>query len=221
MSENDLSVVVMKLAKRQKLRQEELNGVEEFVHDVAATLASFSGNSEPLNTAAAVAYTLRGLPIVYHILQNNNNGGTGNSIATAAQLDFATNMTNRLYTIYDKTTKTSLNWATFVTSQTVVHTQSINYNCDDLSNNDFQNIVTKVSEWQIKLHTIICESNNWSGIASFPGWYSVTHILHNVGRIDWRAVASLDDYGNFLATQQWAKYFLHMLVAYTIHCAST
>jgi hypothetical protein len=199
MSTQDLSGVVSKLAKRQKLRQE-LNGAEEFVYDVAATLASSSGSSEPLSTAAAVVYTLRGLPIVYHILQNNNNGGTGNPTATAAQLDFTTNMTNRLYTIYDKTTKTSLSWATFVTSQTVVHSQSINYDCDDLSDNDFQNIVTKVSEWQFKLHAIICESNNWSGVASFPGWYSVTHVLHNVVRIDWRALASRDDYGNFLAT---------------------
>lgn len=199
LSIEDLSGVVSKLAKRQKRRQE-LNGAEEFVYDVAAAIASSSGSSEPLSSAAsAVAYTLRGLPIVYHILQNNDNGGMGNPTATAAQLEFTTNMTNRLYTIYDKTTKTSVEWATFVTSQTVNHTQSINYDCSKLTNTDYQNIVTKVSQWQFKLHAIICESNQWSGVASFPGTYPVTDVLHNVVRIDWRAIASRDDYGNFLA----------------------
>jgi hypothetical protein len=196
MSTQELSGIVSKLAKRQKKRWQN-NGAEEVFYDVAAVSMGSSGNLEQLS--AAVAYTLRGLPVVYHILQNNDNGGTGSPSATAAQLEFMTNMTNRLYTIYDKTSKTSVNWATFVTSQVLVHTQSFNYDCNGLSNNDFQTIVTKVSEWQFKLDAIICESNQWSGVASLPSYYTVTDVRHNVVRIDWRAIASRDDFGNFLA----------------------
>lgn len=194
MSRKELSGIVSKLAKRQKHR-EKPNGSEEVVYDVLTM--STNTTLEPLS--ATVAYTLKGLPVVYHILENNRNGASSNPSATAAQLDFMTNMTNHLYTIYDKATKTSVEWATFITSQVLVHTQSINYDCDYLSYNDFQTIVTKVSEWQFKLHVIICESTQWSGKASFPNSYSVTDVRHNAVRVDWRALASRDEMGNFLA----------------------
>ncbi len=188
------------LVLARPFRSPEKNGTKEVFHDVSVVSISSStlfSNVEELS--AAVSYTLRGLPVVYHILQNNNNGGTGNPSATAAQLEFMTNMTNRLYNIYDKTSKTTVQWANFVTSQVLVHTQSLNYDCDNLSYNDFYTIVTKVSEWQFKFHAIICESNQWSGVASLPSFYAVTDVRHNVVRIDWRAIASRDEFGNFLA----------------------
>jgi len=194
MSRKELSGIVSNLAKRQKLRKQS-NGSKEVVYDVFA----MSNSTTIGQLSATVAYTLKGLPVVYHILENNHNGASSNPSATAAQLDFMTNMTNRLYTIYDKTTKTSVEWATFVTSQVLVHTESINYDCHYLSYYDFQNIVTKVSEWQFKLHVIICESNQWSGIASFPNFYPATDVRHNIVRVDWRAIASRDEMGNYLA----------------------
>jgi hypothetical protein len=199
MSTKELSGIVSTLSKRQQRRREK-NGTKEVFHDVSVVSISSStlfSNVEELS--AAVSYTLRGLPVVYHILQNNDNGGTGNPSATAAQLEFMTNMTNRLYNIYDKTSKTTVQWANFVTSKVLVHTQSLNYDCDKLSYNDFYTIVTKVSEWQFKFHAIICESKQRSGKASLPSDYAITDVRHNVVRIDWRVIASRDEFGNFLA----------------------
>jgi len=147
-------------------------------------------------------YKLVDLPIVYHVLANQVSGcdnNTINSIATDAQLEFMTSMTNRLYAIYDKANQTSVQWASFVWADTLVHKESsFDSDCDNLTFLNFTNIVTKVEDWEFKFHVIICASNTWSGLSSFPFHYSPTDVRHNVVRVDYRALACHDDDGNFL-----------------------
>lgn len=150
-------------------------------------------------------YKLVNLPIVYHILANQGNAtdrcnSTASPIrVTDAQLEFMTNMTNRLYNIYDKVNQTSVQWASFVWSDTIVHNEdTFNVECNKLTVSNFTAIVTKVEDWEFKIHVIICSSNSWSGIASFPSYYSANHVRHNVIRLDYRAIACYDDLGNYL-----------------------
>eukprot|EP00978_Attheya_sp_CCMP212_P014013 scaffold35454_cov51-Attheya_sp.AAC.3 len=146
-----------------------------------------------------VEYTMRGLPLVYHILVGQSRPDTpGNPSATQKQLNFMTEMTNKLYKIYDKVSKTTIQWATFVQDQTIIHDQTYNKDCQYLLPNEVSDIVTKVDEWESKLHVIICESNEWSGVASFPFFYPVTDPQHNMVRVEYRAVACNDEDGNFL-----------------------
>ena len=198
LSKNELSVMVSTLAHKKKHRRTTEEGQHHSVDDLLKR-SKRVGSKVMRNLQTSAAYTLKGIPIVYHILMNNNNGGNGSPSATYAQLDFMTNMTNRLYKIYDKSTQITVDWATFVTSEVIIHTQTLNYDCNSLPESEFTNIVTGVNEWKFKIHTIICESNQWSGIASFPGMYGVTDPRHNAIRIDWRAMASHDEDGNFLA----------------------
>jgi hypothetical protein len=145
-------------------------------------------------------YLLVDMPIVYHILVNQNNNGIGSPSATQLQLNFMTAMTNKLYEVYDKSTLTSVNWATFVEdpSSPIEHTGTFNKDCGSLTDLEIQNIVSAAPEWQYKLHCIICESNQWSGVASFPSSYSVGNPRHNMVRVEYRAVACYDEDGNFL-----------------------
>ena len=197
MSRKEISEIVSTLSRKKHLRAQT---VEEGRHEER-------NYNRRLQTSAA--YTLQGIPIVYHILVNNNDGGTGSPSATYAQLDFMTNMTNHLYKIYDKNTTITVDWANFVTSEVIVHNQTLDYDCNSLSATEFTDIVTVVNEWKFKMHTIICESNKWSGVASFPGTYGVTDPRHNAIRLDWRAIASHDEDGNFLANSTDGKNTSH------------
>jgi len=144
-------------------------------------------------------YTLNGLPLVYHILPNQRDAkGDGNPSATDAQLEFMTQMTNQLYSIYDKNSKETIQWATFVQDQKIIHTNEINKDCNNLSNKEIAGIVESSNEWKYKLHVIICESDMWSGVASFPFMFPVDSPSHNMVRVDYRAIACYDEEGNFL-----------------------
>jgi Pregnancy-associated plasma protein-A len=118
---------------------------------------------------------------------------------TNKQRDFATNETNRLYNIYDKQSKQSIQFASFVTSDTIVHRNfTFKGDCDDLSDAQIKSIVTRAVDWQFKMHVVVCEFALFSGLASFPFDYDVTDPQHNLFRIDHRALACYDDDGNFL-----------------------
>ena len=148
--------------------------------------------------AGNAPYQLDGVPIVYHILPNNDNGGVGAPSLTEAQIDYATQTTNRLFEIYDKQTKQTVQFARFVHGGTVVHDVELNGDCGRLSLSFLAELVRTVPEWQFKFHAVVCESNESSGTASLPEFYPPDSPLHNLMRMDYRAYACFDDEGNFL-----------------------
>lgn len=92
-------------------------------------------------------YTLVDIPMVTHVLTQQHNGDTsGSPTATAAQVTFMNDMTNRLFNIYDKASQTSVQWASFVESETLYHdTLTLNKDCNDLTSTDYNNIITVCS----------------------------------------------------------------------------
>lgn len=146
-------------------------------------------------------YTLVDIPIVFHVLTAQGIAGStaGPPSATAAQLDWVVEQANKLYTIYDKPSKTSVEWASF-TRESIYHDNlSISGDCSSsLSSSDFDAIIKAAVDWQYKMHVIICESTSFSGRASFPGTYSVTNVKHNMCYVEYRALPCYDDDGNFL-----------------------
>ena len=167
------------------------------------------------NLALTPAYSLVNLPIVYHVLTGQHipkpNNPTQDAVrpsATVQQLAFMTEQTNKLYKIYDKVSKSSVQWASFVHDRTIYHNNYIfNDDCGSLS--DYNSIVTKAPEWQFKLHVIICESTKWSGVAWFPNAFAVTDVRHNVVRVEYRAVACYNDKQEFLCDQTNGKNVSH------------
>lgn len=159
------------------------------------------GLQQTTTDSTSTPYRLVGVPIVYHVLANQDNGDqSGSPFATTdAQLTYMTNMTNRLFNIYDKTTKEYVQWVSFVHDSTILHTDiELNKDCKDLDDADIAMIVGNVTEWEQKMHAVICESNKFSGSASFPNMFPVTHARHNMVKIEYRAIACYDDEGNFL-----------------------
>lgn len=148
-------------------------------------------------------YTLVDLPVVTHVLTQQDNGDTsGSPTATAAQITHFTKMTNQFFNIYDKVSQTSVQWATFVESETIYHdTLVMDKDCNSLNVTDYTNIVTAAADWQFKLHNIVCESNRFSGKASYPWNYDVTYERHNLIFTEYRAMACYDEVGNFLCDQ--------------------
>lgn len=145
------------------------------------------------------AFRLVDIPIVYHILPNQDGGGEGHPSLTDQQREHTTQMTNILFDIYDKQTKTSVQFASFATDETITHENfTVDRDCSQLSADELGSIVTKAEEWEYKIHMIVCESASFSGRANFPRMYSVDDPLHNAIRIDYRAFACYDDDGNFL-----------------------
>jgi Metallo-peptidase family M12 len=151
-------------------------------------------------------YQLVNISLVYHLLpqqgvgaevarQGNNETLRTGPIMTDAQRDFATKATNRLYQIYDKKSKQSLQFASFVTyPTTIVHDDFITTkDCTELSPGDIESIVTVVPGWEYRMHVIVCELASISGRASFPTSYIATDPQHNVAVVDYRALACYDD----------------------------
>lgn len=170
------------------------------LHDLSTMVRTLLGKNDSVHQDSyEMAYTLVDMPIVFHILSNQNNGGLGNPSLTPSQRDFAIKMTSSLYNVYDKQTKASVQFATFIANQTIHHDYvTTTKDCSDMSEDAFNSIVTQVDEWEFKFHAIVCESNQFSGRASFPTDYYVTHPLHNAILVDYRAFACHDEVGNFL-----------------------
>lgn len=180
------------------------------VKSAAASRAKIGHKGNPnflrRNLQTNPAWTLVDVPIVYHVLTQQHIPKANATLdavrpsATAAQIEFMTNMTNKLYNIYDKNSQTSVQWASFVTDQVIYHNDLIiNGDCDNaLSSSNYNSIIQDATDWQFKLHAIICESTQWSGVASFPNNYAETSVLHNMVRIEYRAVACYNEAGDFL-----------------------
>jgi hypothetical protein len=151
-----------------------------------------------VNIGSSSFYSLQDVPMVFHILVNQNNGGTGKPSLTALQRSHIINQTNKLFNVYDKKTKTSAQFATFIDGGSITHTASINKDCGNLSSSEFASVVTKATEWRFKFHVLVCETVQFSGRASFPSTFAVDHPQHNAMLVDYRAIACYDDSGNFL-----------------------
>ena len=149
-----------------------------------------------------VGYSLVGVPIVWHILTNQ---GSGRVDASDLQIDYAMNITNKLYNIYDKATGQSVQWASFTKDSVIRHTNG--YRGIDCSSSsiDFRSLVESVDNWQYKFHSFICESTQWSGVASFPNNYAPTEWRHNFFRNEFRATSCWDDGGNDLGCPENGK----------------
>ena len=111
------------------------------------------------------AYSLVGLPIVYHVLtqqhipKSNSMLDAVRPLATPVQIAFTTDKTNNFFNIYSRESKTSVQWASFTHSQTFYHGDLfLNKDCNSLTDAEYANIIQDVSEWQYKLHAINCES---------------------------------------------------------------
>ena len=161
-------------------------------------------------------YQLVNISLVYHLLPQQGIGAEivreGNNdietfppltgpIMTDAQRDFATQATNRLFQIYNKKSKQTLPFASFVTyPTTIVHDNFITTkDCSRLNANDIESLVTIVPEWESRMHVLVCELASISGLATFPSSYPVDDPQHNVLRVDYRTLACYDDRtGDFL-----------------------
>jgi Pregnancy-associated plasma protein-A len=165
------------------------------VNDFSSVVTSLLSS----NVNGGSLFRLVNIPLVYHILPNQDNGGSSSPSMTDAQRDFATQMTNKSYNIYDKKSKKSVQFASFVTDQTITHDDFVSKtDCQSLSSSDWSSIVTKADDWQFKMHVVICELGRISGFASFPRTFPATDPEHNLVRVDYRALACFDDDGNFL-----------------------
>jgi hypothetical protein len=144
------------------------------------TSSSIDGERQTTNRTH---YQLVNVPIVYHVLPNQNGGGKLKPFLTKKQEVYTTHITNQLFNIYDKQSKQSVQFIQFVTNATIIHKNiRTNVDCPSLSDEQVQKIVTKASEWQFKLHVFVCEINYWSGMATFPGTYPMTDPSHNKGK---------------------------------------
>ena len=90
--------------------------------------------------------------MVYHVLKNQ---GSGNVAANDVQLEHVTSITNTLYNIYDKSTQTSVQWATFKTHEIIRHEDRISGDCGDISRDTRREIVRRVPDWEFK----VCKPN--------------------------------------------------------------
>ncbi len=219
MSKMDLSNIVKGVATRAKAKAS--FGIASSENDeggddvgTGSEIDMDIGDLWNRNLALNPAYSLVNMPVVYHVLTGQHipkSNATLDAVrpsATAKQLAFMTEKTNELYNIYDKVSKTSVRWASFVQDQTIYHSDYIfNKDCDSLS--DYTSIVTKASEWQFKLHVIICESTQWSGVASFPNSFAITDVRQNVVQVEYRAVACYNDKKEFLCDQTNGKNVSH------------
>lgn len=147
-----------------------------------------------------VAYRMAGIPLVYHVLVNQHDGGQGSPSLTDAQLIFSTAKNNQLFQFHDRATGTTDTFITFVsdTNETKIHEKEFRKDCRDLDIIEMADLVKTVDEWEFKFHVLVCESATFSGKASFPQDYSVSSALHNAFRVDYRAFACYDEEGNFL-----------------------
>jgi hypothetical protein len=165
-----------------------------------------NGSGPPENPV----FQLVDIPVVFHVLPNQHNGGMGSPSMTQKQRDFMINKTNQLYNIYDKETKMSVQFATFVSDETIVHDDFVSFvDCGYINQVDLRSMVVKAQDWEYKFHTFICESNQFSGQAAFPRDYAVTDPLHNALLIDYRAVACYDEDGSFLCEPTNGKQVSH------------
>jgi hypothetical protein len=162
------------------------------------TKGDFFNSDKGKSQTAPTFYSLVNIPIVFHVLQNQDNGGIGQPTLTDLQRDHAIRQTNKLYNIYDKNTKTSAQFATFVNGGTIVHTDVINKDCYYLTESEFETIVTRAPEWEFKIHAVICETVETSAKSWYPQSYPVNHPKHSTMFVDYRAVACYDDENNFL-----------------------
>ena len=117
------------------------------------------GNQE-VAVAAVTCYTLVNVPVRFHILQN--------SVVNTARVNEV-----MLLHMVDALNLDYAGFATFVYNGTVV--QSTSNNCDNLVLADYNALVNATREVNTtyKLHAIICELADYSGIASFPTDYQL------------------------------------------------
>jgi len=139
------------------------------------TVADLTGD-EVAVAAAATGYTLVNIPVRFHLLRN--------AVVTTTRVNQA-----MLRHMVDALNEDYAGFATFVYNGTVVQTRT--NTCDNLSPADYDALINARGEVQTtyKLHAIICELAEYSGIASFPTDYSTSDTRHNAVRIDYRAVA--------------------------------
>ena len=136
------------------------NDLTNVVASAAATKVNGTVLGQPMGGGSGLrrklqaqgAYTLIGLPMVYHVLINQ---GSGNVAANDAQLEHVTSITNTLYNIYDKSTQTSVQWATFKTDKIIRHEDRISGDCGDISRDTRREIVRRVPDWEFK----VCKPN--------------------------------------------------------------
>lgn len=168
-------------------------------------IQKISGNNDRSRISAdAIVYQLVGMPVVFHVLPNQDVGGERRPSLTRLQRDFTVNMTNRLYRIYDKTTKSSVQFANFVApDQILVHNSfRSNKDCANLDENLYAPFIRNVTDYMFKFHVIVCQSTSFSGRASFPPQYRPTSALHNSVLVDFRALACYNDLdGTFICDQ--------------------
>jgi hypothetical protein len=119
---------------------------------------------------------------------------------TDAQRDFVLNATNAAFNIYDRRSKSSIQFVTFVHDETIIHDNFFsNQDCGDLLfDGDASSLITQAAGWPDKLHVLICESNQFSGRATSPYIVTTSDPIKNAILLDYRAIDCYDDTGNFL-----------------------
>jgi Pregnancy-associated plasma protein-A len=139
------------------------------------------------------SFQLVNIPLVFHILANQENGNVGQPKMTVAQQEYAMRQLNAGYNIYDRNTQTSIQFTTFIWNATLVHNNTISTDCALIPDAILQSmIISSGVEWQYKFHAVLCESNFFSGLASFPGQYAIDHPFHNMFYVDYRALGCYD-----------------------------
>lgn len=169
----------------------DLSSIVNSLHNSQRTIRRYRRPSralEAVNVLSENSYKLVNVPLVFHVLVNQDNGDNGSPNMTDAQRHYAIEQTNTAFNIYDQNTKTYTQFVTFVWNDTIIHSDNIFKDCGSIKNSQIQTIISKSIEWQFKFHAIICESNSFSGYASFPGNFANNNPRHSLVFIDYRAL---------------------------------
>jgi len=134
------------------------------------------GEQEVAVMAATNTYTLRDVPVRFHLLRTSKVNPRRVNEAMVRHMVDALNEDYR-------------GFISFVYNGTII--QQRPRACDDLTSLDYRVLVKARGEVDTahKMHVVICDLAEFSGVASFPGDFPVTDVRHNLVRIDYRAVA--------------------------------
>jgi hypothetical protein len=151
---------------------------------------SAMGRTAETAVAADNSYRLVDIPIVFHVLDNQDAGDVGSPNMTDAQRDYTIRQTNQLYNIYDRNTKTSTQFVTFVHNETIRHNDTITADCRTIKESEMISaIVKKSNEWQYKFHVVVCESKLTSGSAFLAGDHKNDdfrqNLVSSINSFDW------------------------------------
>ena len=178
-------------------------------NDFASIYRSFGRSLGTTRASKALAYQLVNVPLVYHVLVNQTVDNITRRLVNDKQIYWATNITNKLFNIYNKKTKKSIQFASFITEGPYLNTDSIDpIDCYDIPGAIINATIMRVPEWQYKFHVITCESAKYGSFGWLRGKnarlpeknYSLDDFRRRSFGVTDTLMTCVDDAGNNLCT---------------------